>query len=71
MSEEIKNQSCENLPTAFRWRKLSFNFFRRVKSDREKFRNFFGQSIDAEPQLPETGKMDMHRQSTIFFIVLM
>ena len=59
MSENKLNPNSEHPPNsylAFRWRKLSFSLFRRIKSDKEKFKNFFGQSIDEEPHLPETGE---------------
>jgi hypothetical protein len=44
----------QNEDSRVRWKKLSSGIFR-VFSKKEKLKNFFGQPLDAEPQLPETG----------------
>jgi hypothetical protein len=57
MSDETKIEmgSSEDEPRKlFRWRRISFDIFRRTKKDRQ-FKNFFGLPLDAEPELPETG----------------
>ena len=52
MSRNYPTVLLQNEDTRIRWRKLSFGIFGRKK---EKLKNFFGQPLDAEPQLPETG----------------
>jgi hypothetical protein len=60
MSEETKievrsNEEEQQSRKPFRWRRISFDIFRRTKKDRQNFKNFFGLPLDAEPGLPETG----------------